>query len=438
MRMQGCPHCGAENSVRRTKCYQCQGVLTTTDDGPAPVASSRFEVIERVRGRPARRVLRPAQDASLSSAPEARAAPDAVTRAYAPPIRRPLRHVRRMSQFFRQLHAMTRSGMAIGPASRELERRGPRDLRVVARQIRDAAEKGEPISSAMEHNRHLFYAWHLGLVRAAEAGGFLPEAFDQIAHAYEVEWETRSALRLRLFIYTFFGLPAILLVLPIVRFMQQPIPRIDDWDTAYVIHEVLIQARNTSLPIAVGIIAAVLLWQALNATAWFAGIQQRLVMRLPIIGRLAQTHALDRYLATLGLMLRGGVPLGEAAEQASLAAGHAVLTPKLLATVPLLREGVPLSQALADARLVDADVLSMAATGETSGALPDMLTRAATYYRRENEAKRRMLLRAAGIAIGVLWLSLAGALFITGYLTYFDFLFRAGDQLWIEGAGGAP
>ena len=83
-------------------------------------------------------------------------------------------------------------------------------------------------------------------------------------------------------------------------------------------------------------------------------------------------------------------------------------------------------------------MISMTTTGETAGALPDMLTRAATYYRRENEAKRRMLLRAAGIAIGVLWLSLGGALFIAGYLTYFDFLFRAGDQLWIEGAGGAP
>ncbi len=61
-----------------------------------------------------------------------------------------------------------------------------------------------------------------------------------------------------------------------------------------------------------------------------------------------------------------------------------------------------------------------------------MLTQAADYYRRENESKRRLLLRAAGIAIGVLWLSLAGAILIVGYLTYFDFLFRAGDKLWME------
>jgi type IV pilus assembly protein PilC len=200
-----------------------------------------------------------------------------------------------------------------------------------------------------------------------------------------------------------------------------------------VIDGLLAQFLSSSLPIAVGIVAAVLVWQALGATTWFQGVQQRLVLHLPIFGRLARTHALDRYLATLGLMLRGGVALGEAAEQAALAAGHVVLTPKLLSIVPALREGVPLSQALGPERLLDADALGMAATGEVSGDLPDMLTRAADYYRRENEAKRRMLLRAAGIAIGVLWLCVAGALFISGFLAYFDFLFRAGDKLWMEG-----
>jgi len=337
-----------------------------------------------------------------------------------------------MSQFFRELHIVTRSGVAVAAACRELERRAPRKLRPLAGEMREAAEKGSPISSAMERSRHLFYPWHLGLVRAAEAGGFLPDAFDQIAHGYEVEWETRSALRLRLFVYLFFGLPAVLLVLPVVRFLQQPIPDIDDWTPQYVIDGLLAQLRSVSLPIAIGIIAAILVWQALSATAWFQAVQQRLVLRLPIVGGLARTHALDRYLSTLGLMLRGGVPLGEAAEQAALAAGHAVLTPKLLHVVPALREGVPLSQTLGAERLLDADALGMAATGEASGELPDMLTRAADYYRRENEAKRRILLRVAGIAVGVLWLSAAGALFITGYLTYFDFLFRAGDKLWME------
>ncbi len=434
MRMQKCPQCGADNSVKRTTCYQCQHGLPAVEQRPsAPASSSRWEALEPLRGQRRRRAPPPAPAETSASARETREAPPPAPPRYSAAVRRPLRHIRRMSQFFRQLCTMTRSGVTIASACRELQQRGPGKLRPLAREMLEAAESGSPVSSAMERSRHLFYPWHLGLVRAAEAGAFLPDAFDQIAHAHEVEWETRSALRLRLFIYLFAGLPAILLVLPVVRFMQQPIPNLDDWDTRYVIDGLLAQFLSSSLPIVIGIAAAVLVWQVLAATAWFQGVQQRLVLRLPILGSLSRTHALDRYLATLGLMLRGGVALGEAAEQAALAAGHAVLTPKLLSIVPSLREGVPLSQALGPERLLDADALGMAATGEVSGDLPDMLTRAADYYRRENEAKRRMLLRAAGIAIGVLWLCVAGALFISGFLAYFDFLFRAGDKLWMEG-----
>ncbi|UCC67445.1 MAG: type II secretion system F family protein [Armatimonadota bacterium] len=436
MRMQNCPHCGANNSIKRTTCYHCQQPLLAPEQEPsAPAASSRWEALEPLHGQATRRVLRPAPDdafAAAASRGEAPTAARAAARRYLPSARRSLAHIRRMSQFFRQLSTMTGSSLTLAAACRELQRTGPKKLRSLAAQMLEAAEKGAPISSAMERDQHLFYPWHLGLLRAAEAGGFLPEAFDRIAHAYEVEWETRSALRLRLFFYVFFGLPAMLLVLPVVRFLQQPIPEIDSWTPQYVIDGLLAQVRSVSLPIAIGFIAVVLVWQLLGATAWFQGVQQRIVARLPLVGSLARTHALDRYLSTLGLMLRGSVPLGEAAEQAALSAGHAVLTPKLLRIVPALRGGVPLSQALGAERLLDADALGMTATGEASGALPDMLTRAADYYRLENEAKRRMLLRAAGIAIGVLWLSLAGALLISGYLTYFDFLFRAGDKLWME------
>ena len=436
MRMQKCPECGADNSIKRTTCYHCQKALLAPEQEPsAPAASSRWEALEPLHGQATRRVLRPAPDAAFAAAASRDEAPSAARPApgrYVPSARRSLAHIRRMSQFFRQLATMTRSSLSLAAACRELQRTAPKRLRSLAAEMLEAAEKGAPISSAMERSQHLFYPWHLGLVRAAESGGFLPEAFDRIAYAYEVEWETRSALRLRLFVYVFFGLPAMLLVLPVVRFLQQPIPEIDSWDAQYVIDGLLAQVRSVSLPIAIGIIAVVLVWQLLGATAWFQGVQQCIVVRLPLVGSLARTHALDRYLSTLGLMLRGSVPLGEAAEQAALSAGHAVLTPKLLHIVPALREGVPLSQALGAERLLDADALGMAATGEASGALPDMLTRAADYYRLDNEAKRRMLLRAAGIAVGVLWLSLAGALFISGYLTYFDFLFRAGDKLWME------
>ncbi len=352
----------------------------------------------------------------------------AAPRRYLPAPRSALKHVRMMGVFFRQLYTLVQSGIAIAPACRELERRAPPRLRTMAGEMAAAAESGQRVSDVMEGYQRLFYPWHLGIVRAAEVGGFLPEAFEQIARAYETEWNTRAALRWRLFIYTGLGLPAILLFLPAIITIAQPIPP-EGWTPQSVIATVVHYLKVVSLPIAGGLAALSLIWQTLQSTAWFQAVQQRVVIHLPVVGPVARAAALDRYLATLGLMLRGGLPISQAAEEAAMAAGNAALSPKLLALVPSLRQGASLSGLLVETRLFDTDTMNMAATGEMSGSLPDMLARAAGYYRDESESKRRMLLRASQVLIGVLWLSAIGALAYLGMKTYFDFAFRVYDWM---------
>ncbi len=427
MRMRSCPQCGADNSIKRTTCYQCQNPLTSAREPEQSAPSSRWEAIEPARRR-GRRAARPSPDASSASAQYSPAAAERGVRSYVPALRRSVGHVRRMGVFFRELYTLTRTGISIAAACREVERRSPTMLRPVARDMARAAEEGRPVSGALEEHRSLFYPWHLGVVRAAEVGGFLPEAFEQIAHAYEVEWETRSALRLRLFVYGALGVPAVLLTAPLILTIAQPIPP-EGWTPQTVIETLGRYVRTVSLPIAAGLFGAIVVWQALQATLWFQVVQQRIVLRLPIVGRVAKTAALDRYLATLGLMLRGGLPIASAAEEAAFSAGSPVLTPKLLELVPGLREGVSLSSLLAETRMFDPDTLNMAATGEFSGSLPEMLARASGYYREENEARRRMLLRLAQIAFGVLWLCVYGALIYLYVRAYFDFAFRTYDWM---------
>jgi type II secretory pathway component PulF len=229
-------------------------------------------------------------------------------------------------------------------------------------------------------------------------------------------------------VYTGLGVPAILLSVPAILTLAQPIPP-DGWTPKLVIAAIIHYLKTVSLPIALGLAALMLVWQVLQSTAWFQGVQQRLVIHLPVVGGVARAAALDRYLATLGLMLRGGLPIAQAAEEAATAAGNASISPKLLALVPALRQGQPLSNLLAQTRIFNPDTLNMAATGEVSGALPDMLARAAGYYQQENEVKRRMLLRLAGVIFGVFSLCGYGALIYLYLRTYFDFVFRVSDWM---------
>lgn len=429
MRMRKCPHCGAENSVKRTVCYRCRRPLAT-EAAQEPAPRSRWEALEpaRQRGQHAVWHERPEEGSPRGGPPPARREPR--RRAGLPGTRGRLGQVRDMGVFFRELEDMASSGIAVGAACREMARRAPRRLRVLAQEMAAAVEAGQPISSALESHQELLYPWHLGVIRAAEAGGFLPEAFDQIAHAYEVEWETRSAMRLRLFVYSFLGLPAVLLFIPVVRMLTQPIPE-QGWTPRAVLETLAQQALSVSVPIALALVASVVVWQLLGTMLWFQRVQQRIVLRLPIVGKVARAAALQRYLASLGLLLRGGIPVSQAAEEAAVAAGNVDLTPKLLALAPRLREGEPMSQLLAETRLFDPDTVGLASSGEASGSLPEMLTRAARYYREEGEAKRKMLIRAAQIGSGVVWALFAGALVLLGFRAYFEFVFRV--ESWMSG-----
>jgi len=422
MLMQKCPHCGADNSMKRQTCYHCQGTLSTPQEQAAPAVTSRWEAIDLSRAT-ARRP-RPATEA----AGEQPTAGGERGRSYMPAFRRPLRHVRRMGLFFRELYTLTRSGITVAHACRELSRRNASGLGGLAGDMAGAAEAGKPIVTVMEKHPDLFYPWHIGLVRAAQDGAYLPEAFDQIARAYEVEWETRSVLLSRLAFYVVFGLPPILVLIPLLLMLNQPIPK-EGWVPRSVMETVVHHFRTVSLPIVVALIALFLIWQAVSGTAWLQGLQQRIVIRLPVAGRVARAAALERYLGTLGLLLRGGIPVTTATAHAAAAAGNVSLTPRLMGVGKSVQDGMGLSLALAETGVFDNDTLSMAATGEVSGALPDMLSRAATYYREEHEAKRRILLRMAGVAFGVFWLCIVGAVAAVGLKVYFGFAFRVMDWM---------
>ncbi len=188
-------------------------------------------------------------------------------------------------------------------------------------------------------------------------------------------------------------------------------------------------ARAVCIPVVVGLICFIVVWQLLGATAWFQTLQQRVAIRLPFIGNIARRAALERYAATLGLMLRAGVPVALAAEEAALAAGHAALTPRLLDAASALRSGARLSQALAQAGVFGRETLGMIATGDESGETPDMLERVASYYRQENEGARRIVRRASWAVVGGLWSVLAGAIVIIGFRTYVGYIFRIDDWM---------
>ena len=443
MRMQKCPQCGADNSIKRTTCYQCGREFTShvvarssgAKSSPKPAANSRWEAIEPVKRPTAARPLSGAisspvvrAPAPTSAAPEAESQPRPRRHPFVAP-RSSIKHVRQMAMFYRELHSLIKAGITVATACRELEFRVPPRFRSLARDMGAAAEGGKPISSVLEDYRELIYPWHLGVFRAAESAGSLPEAMDQIAAAYELEWQTRAEIGWRVFLYTFIGLPMVLCVIPSILMMNQPYPK-DGWTIQYSIQLVRHFFLTVSLPIGAGLLVLFITWRLISGTAWCQALQHRAVLLIPIVGGVSKIGALGRYLSTLAMLLKAGVPLSDSVEEAAMAAGNAGLTPRLLQVAPKVQAGVPLAQALQETRVFDGDTLRLAGTGEMTGSLPEMLGRAAQYCREKYDGKRRVLMKVAGVAITVAFGIVVGILVIWTALSYFDAMFRGLE--WME------
>jgi general secretion pathway protein F len=168
-----------------------------------------------------------------------------------------------------------------------------------------------------------------------------------------------------------------------------------------------------------GVWLLVLLVLGAAALAWWArslarqGDWSRAAARLPGVARWLELLTLSRLFLTLGLLLRGGLPV-----QPALALVRSVLPPARAAAVDAVSqrvaEGWPLSAALEEARLSTPISLRFVRAGERSGQVADMLHRAALYHDAEtarwierfSRVFEPLLMALIGAVIGVIVLLL--------------------------------
>ena len=291
----------------------------------------------------------------------------------------------------------------------------------------EAAEGGRPVTSVLEKYPTYLYPWHLGVLRAAETVGALPEAFGQIAQAYEDEWKTRTQVALHTTFYVIMYLPCVFLILPFLKFFDAPIPK-EGWELGTMVQYLLREFHRTSLPLAEACLALVVLWFVLSTMAWFQRAQQWVVLGIPLAGRVVRMAALDRYLSTLSMMLRAGIPLSRGALRVGLRGREPAAHAAPLGDGGGIGEGARRSFRRCTAtRVFSGDVLQLAAAGEVAGSLPEMLGRAAEMYRVEHQRLRKMLLTVGLALAGAFWVALSGYFFIKLVLGWLNFEFRVGD-----------
>lgn len=279
----------------------------------------------------------------------------------------------------RQLATLVGSDVRVEEALRLVARLSPPAVAAPLILLRDAVVGGQGLAAAMAAQPRAFPDYYRASVAAAEQAGTLAEVLAHLADF--VDARARSAWTLGLALLY----PVLLAGVSLAMMVALLVYVVPDITRVFVM-------RGVELPLLTrGLIAlsggvhdyglgalAVLLAGGLACRRWLAVPANRLAVdRLVATAGLARQASAARFAATLAMLVRTGVPLVDAIATAALVVPNRFIRLRAQGVVASVREGAPLSRAMTDAGVFPPMLIAIVASGEGSGRLGAVLTRAA-------------------------------------------------------------
>ena len=283
-----------------------------------------------------------------------------------------------MVLFTQQLKMLLDAGSALVPALMAIEQQATRaPFAALVRTVREHVEEGGTLSDAFASRPDIFKPVFCSMVSAGEATGKLPETFDHLADLAVRQQKTRKAIIGAL------AYPAILSVLclgvacvvvgfVVPRFGQlfenlhTPLPPVTK--VLFGVSEFVLQRW----PICVGVVVALI--GGLVAITRIKSLKSQVdqvILRLPMLGRVASRLTLARILRIWAAMLRCHVPLLDTIQHSRTA----LTNTRFIGLVDRVEEAVSgggsIGRTLAESDLVEPVVASAIRTGEENGRLSE-------------------------------------------------------------------
>jgi general secretion pathway protein F len=296
---------------------------------------------------------------------------------------------RQLMLFTRQLATLAQVA-PLEEAVRTIARQSEQEhVRRLLGSVHGGVVEGRRLSEAMAREPASFPALYRAMVAAGEASGTLPQILERLAALLERQSEVRGKVRGALAYPLVLALVASLVVLALMIFVVPKV--VEQFDgvgqqlpfltRAVIGLSAFIAAWWWALLL--GLAAAVLVAARALRSEPLRLRADRLVLRLPLIGRLIRDLHAARMARTLSTMVASRLPLLEGLQLTAQTVRNRALRAASDDIAEAIRGGGSLSGALRRAGVFPPLLVYLAASGEASGKLDLMLERAADYLERE-------------------------------------------------------
>jgi len=275
--------------------------------------------------------------------------------------------------------------------------------------VRDKVRAGSSLAAALAVEPRSFSRLYVGMVRAGEAGGTLPATLERLAVLLEREHSLKASLRAAM-IY-----PAVLVIAAIgsiVLLLEYVLPQFTPFfeeagaELPVAARALLVAGRllGAGAPwLLLGLVALALMVRRALAVPALRLKADRLVLRLPVIGRLVQETMAARLTRTLGTLLQNGVPLISALAIAKDALGNRAAAAAVEAAAAAAKGGGGLAGPLGEAGLFPRRTIHLLQLGEEAAQLAAMSLKAADIH---DEQARLILQRIVALAVPVITIAM--------------------------------
>lgn len=303
------------------------------------------------------------------------------------------------------------------------------NMRKLVSEVKQEVSAGNSFAISLQKKPQYFDELYCNLVNAGEQAGALESLLDRVATYKEktelLKAKIKKAMTYPIAVLVVAMIVSAILLIKVVPQFQSVFAGVGAELPAFTkmvinLSEALQEWWFIFLATLVTIVFA--FKRAHKSSLKFRNAVDRLLLKMPIIGKLIYKSSLARFSRTLSTTFAAGVPLVEALESVAGATGNIVFKSAVLQIKADVSTGTQLNMAMRSTGVFPAMAIQMTAIGEESGALDDMLDRVATIYEAEvdnmvdslTSLMEPMIMAVLGVVVGGLVIAMYLPIFQLG------------------------
>ena len=328
--------------------------------------------------------------------------------------------------FSRQVAAFVRAGIPLVEALETVrETASNARLSEILTETAELIQVGVPFSDALDRHRDVFPPYYIGILRSAEITGRLDTVLEQLSGYIERDMEARQKVRSAL---TYPLVIFVMSIITVVILVSYVLPKFIDFFKEFdaelpTITKILLDVarffEDWWWVMALAGLVLVLVVLRANRSPRGRLARDRIVLRLPVLGEVAQYTLIERFCRIIAAMMHAGVPLPEAMQAAIDSANNQVYASALEDVRDAMLEGEGMARPIVNTGLFPPAATQMMRVGEETGTLDQQMEAAADFFAKELDYKLARLTALAepavivvmGLIVGFVAVALVSAMY---------------------------